>query len=86
MTDNKWYQFSGFMQECIYQLDHPECPYQKFRNKDQYERLEQLINICDQQAESIMNKCRAFQCECKPLLIPNNKINRTGVSVEAQLA
>jgi hypothetical protein len=86
MTDNKWYQFSGFMQECIYQLDHPECPFHKFRYKDQYERLEQLISISDRQAETIVNKCRTFQCECKPILYPNKKINRTDTSVEAQLA
>jgi len=85
MTEQKWYGFSGLMNECIFHLDNHECPYHKYRDLDQYERLEQLMNISDRQAENIFNKCREFRIECKPEQIHSPKLKQVNLIEELLL-
>lgn len=83
MTDNKWYQFSGFMEACVFKMDHPDCPFQQYWEMDQYERLEHLTQIKELQAEIMMNKCRGIRFECKPAIVVNKKTHPIKTSIEA---
>jgi len=69
MTEHKWLKFAGFLNECIFGLNHEACPYKKYRSMDQYQRLEHLILISEKEAEAMMSVCQRHQQECTPPMI-----------------
>lgn len=68
MTEDKWLKFAGFLNSCIYKLNHEDCPFMKFRNMDQYQRLEMMLTIAEHEAEEMMSKCVLKHEECKPII------------------
>ena len=68
MTEFKWLNFAGFLNECTYGLDHENCPYKKYRGMDQYQRLEQLIKFDAEDAEQMMRSCNQVRSDCSPLI------------------
>ena len=69
MTNHKWIDFAGFMNGCIHQLDHPHCPFKKYAQMDHYQRLEFLLTVSDNQANTMMKSCLKHHNECKPILV-----------------
>ena len=75
MTENKWLDFAGFLNGCMYKLEHYDCPYRKFVQMDQYQRLELLLTISDEEANSMMSNCIKHQTECIPIMIHKHESN-----------
>ena len=69
MTNNKWLSFAGLLNGCIYQLDHPDCPFKECMEMDQYQRLKFLLTISDSEADKMMKSCLMYHKNCKPILI-----------------
>jgi len=69
MTEAKWLNFAGYLNNCIRELDHPECPFKHYRNMDQYQRLEILLSMHEEKANQIMNYCQNKRTGCvRPIL------------------
>jgi hypothetical protein len=68
MSTNAWLQFAGLLNDCIYQLEHENCPFNKYRKMDHYQRMDFLLSISDKQATAMMNSCLRKQGECSALV------------------
>lgn len=68
MTENKWLNFAGFLNSCIHDREHADCPYKEYRSMDQYQRLEFQSAITNDKAGMMMKKCHQLKCECSPLI------------------
>ena len=64
MTETKWLNFAGFLNNCIHELDHPECPFKRYRDMDQYQHLEFLLSIHEDKANKIMSCCQNQRTDC----------------------
>ena len=69
MTEAKWLNFAGYLNICIHELDHPECPFKCYRNMDQYQRLELLLSIHEDKANQIMSCCQNQRTDCSRPII-----------------
>ena len=67
MTELKWLKISGLMQQCVYNRENTNCPFNDYRKMDhieQYQSLEKIGNSVGQQLLSDCNSCR-MQCKQK---------------------
>ena len=64
MTEQKWLNFAGFLNNCIHELDHAECPFKCYREMDQYQRLEFLLSIREDKANQILSCCQNQRNHC----------------------
>jgi len=69
MTENKWLDFAGFLNGCMYKLEHDDFPYKNYRKMDQYQRLEFLLTISDKEADQIINSCSKLILHCNSAVI-----------------
>ncbi len=68
MSKNNWLKFAGLLNDCIYQLDHKTCPFNQYRKMDQFQRMEFLLSVGDEQAKKMMNRCVNQHSECSPII------------------
>ena len=73
MTEHKWLKLAGFLSSCTYGLQHADCPFKKFRDLDQYQRLELLIKMQDAEAEALINGCNKQKISCTPLVFSQQR-------------
>lgn len=66
--DKKWLNFAGLLHNCIYNREHPDCPYNQFRKMDQVEKLEKLISTKNSEAKQLQSQCNSLRCQCQPKL------------------
>ncbi len=69
MTENKWLDFAGFLNGCRHKLEHDDCPYKKYAQMDQYQRLEIMLTISDEQADQMINSCSKLMIHCNSTVI-----------------
>lgn len=69
MTNQKWIDFAGFLNGCIYQLEHEHCPFKKYAQMDHFQKLEVLLTIDEQTANHMVNCCRKLQSGCLSTII-----------------
>jgi hypothetical protein len=68
MTEHKWLNFASFLSACSYGLENPNCPFLKIQQLDQYQRLEWLVNIDENEAEKLFRCCKEQRNYCsKPV-------------------
>ena len=71
MTEHKWLKLAGFLNTCSYGLENSNCPFLKLQQLDQYQRLEWLMNINENEAEKLIDCCMEHQKNCnKPAKQP----------------
>lgn len=61
MTEHKWLNFAGHLNQCMCNQHHKDCPFKKYQILDQYERLEFLMTVDEHMAEKMMMKCCHFE-------------------------
>lgn len=64
MTENKWLNFAGFLNNCMFELENRNCPFLKYQQLDQYQRLEHLIDMGEKEASNMINCCKQNQESC----------------------
>ena len=69
MSKNNWLQFAGLLNTCIYELNHENCPFNKYRKMDHYQRMDLLLSISDKQAGNMMKCCLHQQDECSAIIM-----------------
>ena len=74
MTEYKWQNFAGYLNSCIHELHHPDCPFKQPRTMDQYEKLEYMKTVKEKEANKMMKSCLRMQSECFPVFNAKNKI------------
>ena len=65
MTETRWLDFAGFLNGCIFGLENNDCPFNKFHQLDQYQKLESLLNISERKATGMINCCEQHKENCK---------------------
>ena len=75
MSKHNWLKFAGLLNDCIYQLDHKNCPFNRYRSMDQYQRMDFLLSISDGHANKLMNHCLHQQEECTPVIYQKQASN-----------
>ncbi len=65
MTEHKWLNFAGFLNNCIYGLDNKNCPFVKYHKLDQFQKLEYLLNIHEKEADRMIECCKKHKNDCK---------------------
>ena len=79
MTEHKWLNFAGFLNNCIYGLDNKDCPFQKYQKLDQFQKLEYLLNISEKDAGIMIKCCKNYRNDCKK---PEKKRSATIINPE----
>lgn len=79
MTEHKWLDFAGFLNECSYGLEHHACPYLKLRQLDQYQKLECLAKITEKEAVQMIDCCTNHRNNCKK---PHQKLSLRSLEME----
>ena len=79
MTEPKWLDFAGFLSECAYGLEHTACPYRKLRQLDQYQKLENLMQISEKEAAGMIDFCIKHKNNCKE---PHQKLSLKSLDLE----
>lgn len=79
MTETRWLNFAGFLNECAYGLEHHACPYVKFRQLDQYQKLEYLMQISEKEAVRMIDCCAKHKNQCKK---PRQKLSLKPLEME----
>lgn len=69
MTNHDWINFAGFLNGCIHQLEHEHCPFKKYMQMDQHQRLEFLLAVSDLKANAMIKSCLIHQEVCKPIVV-----------------
>jgi hypothetical protein len=75
MTEDKWFNFAGYLNNCIHELDHPHCPFKHYRQMDQYQHLEFMLSVGESTAINIMNCCQQQRGQCNPIVFQNPHVN-----------
>jgi hypothetical protein len=65
MTEHKWLDFSRFLNGCKFGLENNACPYLKFHQFDQYQKLELLLHVTEKEAVEIMHCCHNHRANCQ---------------------
>ena len=65
MTENKWLNFAGFLNGCVYGLKNNACPFSKFHQLDQYQKLEYLLHISEKEATEMLHSCENHRENCQ---------------------
>ena len=74
MTNHKWIDFASFLNGCIYQLEHDNCPFKKYAHLDHLQKLEVLLKIDEQTANQMIKCCREIQSNCLSTIIHLEKL------------
>ncbi len=79
MTEYKWLDFSGFLNGCTFGLENTNCPFKKFHQFDQYQKLEYLLHISEKEAVEIMHCCEKYRKNCQK---PDRELSLRSLELE----
>ena len=64
MTEQKWLNFAGFLNNCLYGLENKNCPFLKFHKFDQFQKHDYLLNISEKEAGKMIKCCEMHHENC----------------------
>jgi len=82
MTETKWLDFAGFLNGCKFGLENNACPYFKFHQFDQYQKLELLLYVSEKEAVEMMQCCNNQKQNCQK---PKREISLRSLELEIAL-
>ena len=80
MSKQTWLKFAGLLNDCIYQRDHDNCPFNQYRSRDQVQRTEFLLTVDNQKVTRLMNKCLSQKTNCNPIIY-QKQVSNWGVAM-----
>ncbi len=72
MTELNWLKLSGLMHRCIYNRKSANCPFNDFREKDDFEQYQLLDKIGNSLGMQMLASCNS--CKKQNMPIENNDL------------